>query len=104
MAERKYIHCIRCGRLLTDPASARRGIGPECHGKEPTARLLQVRTLEQLALGQDHALKEAAERALEILDRGDSLPAGLRRMAETWSARIDHPELRFGTQQQTRLL
>ena len=27
--------CRRCGRVLTDPRSVRRGIGPECYGREP---------------------------------------------------------------------
>ena len=31
------IKCRRCGRILTDPESIKRGIGPECENKESRA-------------------------------------------------------------------
>jgi hypothetical protein len=31
MAGRLWGHCCRCGKLLTDPPSLERGIGPDCH-------------------------------------------------------------------------
>lgn len=29
----QLISCVRCGRILTDPESVKKGIGPECERK-----------------------------------------------------------------------
>jgi hypothetical protein len=54
--------CLRCGRVLTNPQSSRRGLGPDCFGKAPTAR---QRTMEAVvALVDDPTRGEAARGVL----------------------------------------
>jgi hypothetical protein len=47
------LRCLRCGRILTDPSSAKRGLGPDCQSKDSTARLLKMRRVEQLSHSDD---------------------------------------------------
>lgn len=76
-------HCTRCGRTLVDPASIKRGMGPECAEKSASGDLSNKEkttiALERAMAGPLPALAVAAAKINSKINRGKSLtPAQVR--------------------------
>jgi hypothetical protein len=72
--ELHYLRCVRCGRVIDEPAAARDGFGSECHGwaDEDPARAARLRAS---AVAQDkarglHASAEARWQRLQAARHG----------------------------------